>query len=92
MACHVTLRLVVIHAMGNDTTLPSRGLGLRLVGKSLGLKSGKAQRDQMFSGFAPKRTSLCAMSSMKSRALHRRRKNWDGGQALGAAGCDATNE
>jgi hypothetical protein len=46
----------------------------------------------MFSGFAPKRTSLCAMSSMKSRALHRRRKNWDGGQALGAAGCDATNE
>src|SRR5262245_6698450 len=25
-ACHVTLRLGVIHAMGDDTTLPSRGL------------------------------------------------------------------
>src|SRR5262245_62286021 len=28
MACHVTLRLGVIHAMGDDTTLPSRGLCL----------------------------------------------------------------
>ena len=26
MACHVTLRLGVIHAMENDTTLPSHGL------------------------------------------------------------------
>ena len=28
VACHVTLRLGVIHAMEDDTTLPSRGLGL----------------------------------------------------------------
>ena len=26
VACHVTLRLGVIHAMEDDTTLPSRGL------------------------------------------------------------------
>src|SRR5215831_21296818 len=38
----------------NDTTLPSRGLRLRPVGKSLGLKSGKAQNEQCFSGLPPK--------------------------------------
>ena len=31
----MTLRLGVIHAMGNDTTLPSRGKSLRAIGKSL---------------------------------------------------------
>jgi len=46
--------------MEEDTTLLSRGLGLRPVGKSsecfrmtAGAKSGKAQNEQTFSGFAP---------------------------------------
>src|SRR5262249_29311051 len=34
VACHVTLRLGVIHAMRDDTTLPSRGLWLRPIGKT----------------------------------------------------------
>src|SRR5262245_50254289 len=33
VACHVTLRLGVIHAMEDDTTLPSRGLRLGPTGK-----------------------------------------------------------
>ena len=44
----------------NDTTLPSRGLGLRPIGKSsecfrmtTGVKSGKAQNERMFFRFAP---------------------------------------
>src|SRR6516165_10343955 len=44
----------------NDTTLPSRGLGLRPIGKSsecfrmtTGVKSGKAQNERMFYRFAP---------------------------------------
>jgi hypothetical protein len=48
-----------------------------------GVKSGKAQNERMFLRFAPERgPPICAlMSSMKSRAVHRRRKNWNGGQA-----------
>ena len=48
--------------MGDDTTLPSRGLRPRPIGKSieslrttaLVLKSGKAQNEHMFSGLRPK--------------------------------------
>src|SRR5262249_49484608 len=61
VACHVTLRLGVIHAMRDDTTVPSRGLGLRPIGKSsecfqltAGVGTGKAQNECMFFRFAPK--------------------------------------
>src|SRR5262249_62345725 len=39
MACHVTLRLGVIHAMRDDTTLPSRGLWLLWYGTRYGPRS-----------------------------------------------------
>jgi len=40
VACHVTLRLGVIHAMGDDATFPSRGLGAN--GASSGRPTGNS--------------------------------------------------
>src|SRR5215831_106033 len=67
------------------TTLPSRGLGLRPIGKSsecfrmtAGVKSGKAQNERMFFRFAPQRghrklASMCplgAVKALRAAALH----------------------
>jgi len=82
----VTLRLGVIHAMGDHTTLPSRGLWLRRIGKSgeaselpLGFKTRKAQNEKMFSGLPPKaelpldlRTTPAASSTPAKAAYSRR--------------------
>ena len=46
---------------------------LRPVGKSLGLKSGKAQNEQMFSGLPPKRTYLPILELLPPPALRERR-------------------
>src|SRR5262245_42842704 len=67
--------------MADHTTLPSRGLWLRPIGKSsgcfrmtAGVKSGKAQNEHMFSGF-PKSgqiadDSVCPLCAI-GRLMHR---------------------
>src|SRR5262245_20123591 len=64
----------------DNTTLPSRGLGLRPVGKSLGLKSGKAQNEHMFSGLPPKRP--CSASSDLGVHFILRLKNFSSDRSL----------
>src|SRR5262245_13065618 len=56
----------------DDTTLPSRGLGLRPIGKSsecfrmtAGVKSGKAQNERMFFRFAPESGQMADFDVLK---------------------------
>src|SRR5262249_34203083 len=65
--------------MRDDTTLPSRGLWLRPIGKSsgcfrmtAGVKSGKAQNEHMFSGLPQKQTNSrrLGMSALCHRQTH----------------------